>query len=192
MPSGPAPRQVWSSADSQHRSVCPGWIRTGDRARQGGDVGGEGAGVGDIFQGQLVKPAAEMSEGGKAVEEACGEGVAGADGVNGHDRRCWDGDACAVQGYKGSASAERNDDEACAGGMPGVASLFEAGIRGEVSAVLLTEAEDVGGGAPEGQAFAVDGRRYEQGADIGVDGHRGMLACLGEMVLDPAGARLTH
>lgn len=34
--------------------------------------------------------------------------------------------------------------------MPGVASLFEAGAGGEEGAVLLAEAEDVGGGTPAG------------------------------------------
>lgn len=96
-PSTHVARQVSCSADPRCRFVCPGWVRTGDRARQGGDLGGECAGIGEVFERQVVESAAEVSEGSESVEETRGEGVAGANCVNDHGRRGRDSDARAVQ-----------------------------------------------------------------------------------------------
>lgn len=76
--------------------------------------------------------------------------------------------------------------------MPGVARLLRADAGQEQREVVLAEAQDVGDGAPVGEPFTVCGGRYEQGADVGVDGHGDVLACLGEVVLDAAAAGLLY
>lgn len=60
-------------------------------------MSGECAGIGDVFERQLVESAAEVPEGSESVEETRCEGVTGANSVNDHDRRGRDGDARAVQ-----------------------------------------------------------------------------------------------
>lgn len=171
---------------------CPGRVRAGDGAGHGGDVGGERAGVGDLFEAQPVEASDEVPEGGEAVQQAGGEGVSGADGVDDVDGRGRDGDAVAVEGSECAASAEGDDDESCAGGVPGVASLFKAGTGEEQREVVLAEAEDVGEGAPARKPLLVGRGRYEQGADVGVDGYGDVLAGSGEVLLDVAGAGLAY
>lgn len=77
-------------------------------------------------------------------------------------------------------------------GVPGVARLLGADTGEEQAEVVLAQAEDVGEGAPVGEPFAVGGGRYEQGPDVGVDGHGDMLAGLGEVVLDAGAAGLAY
>lgn len=163
------PRSCFRSASTCNDEIVrPGWIRTGDRTRQGGDLGGERAGISDVLEGQFVESAAEVPEVGKAVEKARGEGVAGTDGVDDHRRRGCDGDAHTVEGREGAAPAEGDDDETRAGGMLGVAGLSEAGTGSQEGTVVFARAEDVGDGTPVVQPFAVGGGRYEHRADVGV------------------------
>jgi hypothetical protein len=70
--------------------------------------------------------------------------------------------------------------------------LVGAGAGEEQCEVVLAEAEDVGEGAPAGEPFTVGGGRYEERADVGVDGHGGVLADLCEMVLDVPAAGLAY
>jgi hypothetical protein len=141
---------------------------------------GERAGISDVFEGQFGEPAAQVPEVGKAVEEARSEGVASADGVDHGDRRGRDGDTHTVEGREGAAPAEGDHDEARADGVPGVAGFFEAGPWSEEGTVVFAEAEDVGNSAPVVQSFAVGGGRYEQRADVGVDGYGDVLARLSD------------
>jgi hypothetical protein len=157
---------------------------------------GEGAGLGEVRDAQPVESSAEVSEGCEAVEQAGGEGVSRADGVDDVDGRSGHGDAPAVEGREGAAFAEGDDDEPHAGGVAGVARLLGAGAGEEHGEVVLAEAEDVGQGAPAGNALAVGGGRHRQGTDVRVDGHGDALARGGEVarwssIRLPPGSRIS-
>jgi hypothetical protein len=69
----------------------------------------------------------EQASSGEVMQQARSEGVPGADGVHDVHGRGRDGDAEAVEGGEGVPPAEGDNDEARAGGVPGVARLFRAG-----------------------------------------------------------------
>lgn len=120
-------RRQPSGAGLQPRFVRPRRVCAGDGAGQGGDVGTEREGVGDVLESQPVNSAAEVPESGEAVQQARGEGVPGADGVHDVHGRGRDGAAMTIEGGQGATPSEVGNGEARASGVPGAARLFGAG-----------------------------------------------------------------